>query len=252
MRSERFLPIAVLLQGLLAVLAMLPCSLRSEPQRPIVMVTGQPETSFEGKWQRLAYQEAFRRLGLPLEVELMPAQRVTAMVDSGAVDGQFGRVLAYGDTHPEQVRVDEAFYEVGLALWASNPALTLSRLQDLPAANWIGVYRRGVELCQRSLSSLVPADRLYSVATEHDAVRMLMAGRVDYLCEIDAAVQNALHSPEFKDAAVRPLFMIGDRIGIYPYLAKKNAELAPRLAAVLKAMKAEGVLERFREEARGK
>lgn len=255
---KRSLPIA----ALLAVLLVQPGSLRSQSQRPIVMVTGQPETSYEGKWQRRAYQEAFRRLGLPLEVELMPAQRVTAMVDSGGVDGQFGRVRAYGDTHPEQMRVEEAFYEVGFALWASNPggdapvgnapALTLQRLQDLTASNLIGVYRRGVELCERSLSPLVPAERLFSVAAEHDALRMLMAGRVDYFCEIDAALQNALQSPEFKGAAVRPLFTIGDRIGIYPYLAKKNADLAPRLAAVLKAMKAEGVLERYRQEALGR
>jgi polar amino acid transport system substrate-binding protein len=203
-------------------------------------------------WQRLAYQEAFKRLGIPLEVELMPTQRVTAMVDSGAVDGQFMRVPAYADTHPEQVRVDESIYEVAFELWVSNPALTLSRVQVLAATGWIGIYRRGVELCQRTLSPLVPAERLSSVATEHDGLRMLLIGRVDYFCEIDAALQSALRSPEFKGAVVRPLLMIGDRVVLYPYLSRKQAELAPRLAAVLKRMKTEGLLERFRHEAREK
>ncbi len=238
-----------LIAGLLALLAALPLAVGAEPQRAFVMVTGQPETTYEGRWQRLAYHEAFKRLGVPLEVELMPTQRMTAMVDSGAVDGQFGRVLAYAETHPEQVRVDEPMYEVGFALWVSNPALTLSRVQDLAATNLIGVYRRGVELCQRSLFPLVPTDRLFSVATEHDGLRMLVTGRVDYFCEIDAALQNALHSPEFKDTAVRPLLSIGDRIAIYPYLSRKQADMAPRLAAVLKGMKAEGLLERFQREA---
>ena len=243
----------LLIAGLLALFAALPCQLRSEPPRPFVMVTDQPETTYEGKWQRLAYQEAFKRLGVPLDVELMPTQRVTAMVDSGAVDGQFMRVPSYADTHPEQVRVDEPIYEVRFALWVSNPALTLSRLQDLAATSWIGIYRRGVELCQRSLSPLVPAERLSSVATEYDGLRMLLTGRVDYFCEIDAALQSALHSPEFKGvASVRPLLSIGDRIVLYPYLYKKHAELAPRLAAVLKEMKAEGLLERYRHEALGK
>jgi len=237
----------------LALLAVLPCPVRSEPQRPFVMVTDQAETTYEGKWQRLAYQEAFRRLGIPLEVELMPTQRVSAMVDSGAVDGQFMRVSAYADAHPEQVRVDEVIYEVGFAVWASNPALSLSRLQDLPATGWIGVYRRGVELCQRSLSPLVPAERLSSVATEQDGLRMLLTGRIDYYCEIDAALQSALYSPEFKGAApVRPLLTIGDRILLYPYLHKSHADLAPRLAAVLKAMKADGLLDRYRQEALGR
>jgi hypothetical protein len=214
------------------------------------MGTDQPENTYEGKWQRLAYKEAFKRLGVPLEVEVMPTKRVTAMVDSGAVDGQFMRVAAYADTHPEQVRVDEPIYEAGFALWVSNPALTLSRVQDLAATNWVGIYRRGVELCQRSLSPWVPADHLSSVATESIGLRMLLNGRVDYYCEIDAALQNALYSPEFKGvASVRPLLTVGDRILLYPYLYKRHAELAPRLAAVLKEMKAEGLLERFRQEA---
>jgi hypothetical protein len=239
-----------LFAGLLLLLAVLPHPLRAEPTRAFVMVTDQPETTYEGKWQRAAYQEAFKRLGVPLEVEMMPTLRVSAMVDSGAVDGQFMRVPAYADTHPDQVRVDESIYEVRFALWVSNPALTLPRLEDLAATNWIGVYRRGVELCQRSLSSLVPATRLSSIATEHDGVRMLLSGRVDYFCEIDAALQSALYSPEFKGVtSVRPLLTIGDRIVLYPFLYKTHADLAPRLAAVLKEMKAEGLLERYRQEA---
>ncbi|WP_271607392.1 substrate-binding periplasmic protein [Bradyrhizobium sp. CCBAU 11434] len=237
----------------LLLLAVLPHPLRAEPLRPFVMVTDQPETTYEGKWQRLAYQEAFRRLGVPLEVELMPTQRVSAMVDSGAVDGQFMRVPAYGETHPDQVRVDESIYEVRFAIWASNPGLTLPRLEDLTATNWIGVYRRGVELCQRSLSSLVPETRLTSIATEYDGLRMLLSGRVDFFCEIDAALQSALYSPEFKGVtSVRPLLTIGDRVVLYPYLYKTNADLAPRLAAVLQEMKAEGLLERYKQEAREK
>ncbi len=239
-----------LIAALPALFAVLPTSIRSEPLQPFVMATDQPETTYEGKWQRLAYQEAFKRLGIPLEVEVMPTQRVSAMVDSGAVDGQFMRVLAYADTHPEQIRVAESIYEVGFALWASNPALSLSRLQDLAATSWIGVYKRGVELCQRSLSPLVPAERLSSVASEEVGLRMLLTGRVDYYCEIDAALQSALYAPEFKGVtSVHPLLTIGDRIVLYPYLSSKHAELAPRLAAVLKEMKAEGLLERYRQQA---
>ena len=240
----------LLIAAVLAWFAALPCPVRSEPPRPFAMATDQPETTYEGKWQRLAYKEAFKRLGIPFEVEVMPTQRVSAMVDSGDVDGQFMRVLAYADAHPEQVRVDEPIYEVGFALWVSNPSLTLSRLQDLAATSWIGVYKRGVDLCQRALSPLVPAERLSSVATEEVGLRMLLTGRVDYYCEIDAALKSALYSPEFKGVtSVRPLLTVGDRIVLYPYLSKKHAELAPRLAAVLKEMKAEGLLERYRHEA---
>ena len=41
-------PRFLLIAGLLALMAMLPCPVRSEAQRPIVMVTGQPDTKVVG------------------------------------------------------------------------------------------------------------------------------------------------------------------------------------------------------------
>jgi hypothetical protein len=53
---------------------------------------------------------------------------------------------------------------------------------------------------------------------------------------------NALYLPEFKNVtAVRQLLTYGDTIALHPYLHRKHAELAVRLAAVLKQMKADGL-----------
>lgn len=240
---------SLLIAALLASLAMWPARLRSEPTKPLVMATNQPDTTYEGKWQRRIYEEAFRRLGVPFEVTLLPTLRMTAMADAGEVDGQFVRVFAYADAHPEQVRVEEPIYHVMFGLWVSNPALSLSRLEDLAATSWTGIYRRGVEQCQNDLSGVLPSDRLSSVATAELGLHMLLAGRIDFYCELDGAVLNALYLPEFKDVtSVRPLLMYGDTIALHPYLHRKHAELAARLAAVLKQMKADGSLERFRRE----
>jgi ABC-type amino acid transport substrate-binding protein len=217
--------------------------------KPLVMATNQPDTTYEGKWQRLVYEEAFRRLDVAFEVTLMPTSRMTAMADAGAVDGQFVRVYAYADAHPEQVRVEEPIYQVVFALWVSNPALDLARLADLAATGWTGIYRRGVEQCQNALSGTLPGDRLSSVSTPELGLQMLLAGRVDFYCESDGAVLNALYLPEFRNAgSVRPLLTFGDAIALHPYLHRKHAELAARLAAVLKQMKADGSLERLRRE----
>jgi hypothetical protein len=47
---------------------------------------------------------------------------------------------------------------------------------------------------------------------------------------------------------VRKLFEFA-ALPTYPYLARKHAELAPRLAATLKKMKGEGLLDRYHVEA---
>lgn len=237
--------------GLLTLFAVLPSQVRSQPTHPFVMATDQPESTYEGKWQRRTYEEAFKRLGIPIEVITMPAQRGTVMVDSGAADGQFLRVFAYADAHPEQVRVEEPIYDVVFGLWVSKPTLHLTRLADLGATSWTGIYRRGVELCQHSLSPLVPAERLSSISTEDVGLRMLLAGRVDFYCELDASVQNILYQPEFKNVtSIHPLLTFGNPVPLYPYLNKKHAELGTRLAVVLRQMKAEGLLERIRRQVR--
>jgi hypothetical protein len=76
----------------------------------------------------------------------------------------------------------------------------------------------------------------------------LLAGRSDAYCDIDIYVREALNSDELKGAtAVRKLFDIAS-VPTYPYLYRKHADLAPRLAAVLKQMKAEGLLAEYRKQ----
>jgi polar amino acid transport system substrate-binding protein len=60
-------------------------------------------------------------------------------------------------------------------------------------------------------------------------------------CDTELAVASALHSAKFKGvAAIRKLLVLSDSTPLYPYLHRRNAALAPRLAAVLRQMKAEG------------
>ena len=62
---------------------------------------------------------------------------------------------------------------------------------------------------------------------------------------------NALYLPEFKNVtSVRPLLMYGDTIRFIHTCTRRHAELAGRMAAVLKEMKADGLLEGFRREAK--
>ncbi len=113
-------------------------------------------------------------------------------------------------------------------LFSSLATLTLTALQlYLDYDHEVGVIETRLEEIGRNY--------LASIATEHDGVRMLLSGRVDYFCEIDAALRSALYSPEFKGVtSVRPLLTIGDRVVLYPFLYKTHADLAPRLAAVLR------------------
>jgi polar amino acid transport system substrate-binding protein len=232
-----------------ALLGGVPAAAEAAP--PVFVIgTDQEEATFTGMWQRRIYAEAFRRLGLPAEFPYYPTKRLSALVESGELDGEMLRLHSYGVAHPEQVRVGEAVVEVRLALYTASPDLSLARLEDLAGTGWQGHYRRGVLFCENTLKAVVPAQRLAEVTTTAQGLKSLLAGHTAFLCDIDLAVANVLYSPEFQGhKRVRELLAMGPPEPLYPYLHKKNTELAPRLAAVLRQMKAEGLVERLRLEA---
>lgn len=216
---------------------------------PFVMGFDEDPKVFGTIWSLRIYKEAFRRLGIPLQASFYPLARRAALVDEGTIDGDGARVHGFGAAHPNLVRVEEPVMDLDFALYTANPTLRLQRLEDLAASGLLVEYRRGILLCENSLKSLLPPERLSDVTSEQQGVKKLLTGRTDVYCELDSVVKQALGSPEFKSAGgIRKVLNIG-HLQTYPYIHRKRADLAPRLAATLKQMKAEGLIETFRQQA---
>jgi hypothetical protein len=129
---------------------------------------------------------------------------------------------------------------------SANASLALRRLDELQASPLRVLYRRGVVYCERTLSAL-PPERLANVTTTSQALKMLLAGRADVYCDIDSSMRQAQSEEQIRVPAVRMLLEL-ESAALYPYLHARHAELAPRLAAVLKRMKEEGLLDRYLRE----
>jgi len=141
-------------------------------------------------------------------------------------------------------------FDVGFALFVANPAHNLKRLDELASSKMNGAYRRGILFCENALKPLLPPERLADITDTSQGLHMLLTGRTDFQCDIDVAVLNSLYSNEFKGVTtIRKMLEIGTAVPLYPYLHPKRAQLAPRLAAALRQMKAEGLVERYRLEA---
>lgn len=200
------------------------------------------------RFAKLIYVEAFRRLGIPVEMPVIALARRAAMIEAGAIDGEGARVYAWGETHPEVIRVEESLLDLTFSVFTANPALLGKSLAELPPTALVE-YRRGILVCETALKKSIPAPRLSTITTTEQGIKKLLAGHTDAYCDLEPYVREALRSPEIKNAAnTRKLFDIAS-LATYPYLFKKHGELAPRLAAVLKQMKTEGLLDRYRIEA---
>lgn len=239
---------------LASLLLALPCwPLRAAPAgaAPFVMGIDHNEATLMGRWMRRVYTEAFRRLGMPLQFADFPTLRLSNTLERGAVDGEPARFLAYAAAHPSLVRVDEPVFDAQLALFAATPAPSLSRLEDLPGTSLRVEYRRGLVACEVALKPWQPAGRLRDVTTTEEGLDNLLRRPTTLVhCDSDVAFDSAIRMPRFKavNSSFRQLLAIGQPQPLYPFLHRSNAELAPRLAAVLKVMKAEGLIQRYRRE----
>ncbi|MDD2924161.1 MAG: hypothetical protein PHW99_03225 [Rhodoferax sp.] len=220
--------------------------------RPFIVTAGGEPDTWGSRLGWLIYTEAFKRLGIPFRMEHYTLARGAAMVEQGLADAELSRVYEYGADRPYLVRVEESVVDIGFSLYSANPALRLARLEDLRAAKFQVEYRRGLLLCESTLKPLVASEHLSDVSTREQGLKKMLTGRTDLYCEIDVYVQQELHSPEFKSLAnvaqVRRVISLGKSIPTYPYLNKKHAALAPRLAAVLKQMKAQGLMQVYQQQ----
>lgn len=216
--------------------------------RPFVMAADAEPHTLVFQWATLIYKEAFRRLGLPVEVTSLNLARRTALAEEGGIDGEVSRIHAYADNHPSLIRIEEPVMEFTFSLFTGSADLQAQQLADLPA-NALVEYRRGILLCENTLKKSIPAERLGTVTTTEQGIRKLLARRSDAYCEIDIYVTELMQSGTLGANAVpRKLFDIAT-LKTYPYLARKHAELAPRLTAVLQQMRAEGLLSRYQKQA---
>lgn len=217
------------------------------PQPLILGADADPDT-YTNRWAELFFSEVFRRLDIPIQIIYYPLARRTLLVDSGEIDVDLGRVRAYGDAHPRLLRVEESWIEFNFALFAAKSEPRLQSVEELRSGDWLVEYRRGILFCEKTLKPLIPAARLADISSEIQGLNKLLAGRTDLYCDLDYVVRDALRSPEIKGASrIRKVLSIGT-VPIYTYLQPRHAELLPRLSAVLKKMKAEGMVEVYQAQ----
>jgi hypothetical protein len=215
----------------------------------LVLGTDQAESSFFGKWQRQIFIEVAKRLGVPVTFALFPLPRVSGAVESGEIDGEMNRTVEYGAAHPTLVRVEEAVVSIVFAVYTANPAHQPDGLKALPRTGVVE-YRRGVLGCESALKPVVTATQLSDILTTEQGLKKLVSKRTDFYCDTDLAVLNEMSAGKAAEfSTVRKLFDVGSSTPLYPYLNMKNAALAPRIAATLKQMKTEGLIERYRRDA---
>ncbi|MRW82865.1 hypothetical protein GJ698_02010 [Pseudoduganella sp. FT26W] len=204
---------------------------------------------FAARWLALIYTDAFRQLGVALEIRSFPAARASAEAAAGNVDGELARSYDYAAVQPDLVRVAEPTLLAETVAYARRADVRLapgwSSLRD---TSFRIEYRLGYPVIARKLTTVVPADRLTDVRNAETGLRKLVLGRSDVYVDNAYTVESLLQRPEFRDAGIRRAAVM-ERGGIHAFLNKRYADLASRLSVVLKKMRDSGQIERYRLQA---
>jgi len=211
-----------------------------------VMVFVRPETHYLGKWQRLIYAEIFKRLGIKAEFRNYPPKRVGIESDTGDIDGEAARPYRYADEHPNLIRVEEFVLKINFYAFAVQASIPrLNGWDSLKGTNYRVEYRRGTTICETNLSKFVSRENLSDIAEPVQGLKKLVSGRTDVFVEEESGILTLLQTPEFKDSKIRSAGLM-ESPSLYAYLLKKHAALAPKMSEIIKAMKAEGLIEKYR------
>ena len=224
-----------------------PAFTKDAPQRTIVLGGSiATKSSIEGRWLDLIYTEAFRRLGYDFVYKGYPAKLSSKMSDDGTIDGEIHRVGDYGKVHPTVIRVDEPHFSIRFSAYSRRPGISVDSWPSLRKTPYKVGYRAGVKKTETTLPRFVGPDRLVSSPNVILALRGLTDGRLDLYIDTERPVDTALkNNDDLRKRGIRKVGVV-ETITTHAFLHKKHRDLVPKLAAVLRKMRKEGMIEWLR------
>lgn len=177
--------------------------------------------------------EAYARLGYEIELQGYPAERALVMSNDGLVDGEAGRVNVVEKTCPNLIRVPTPLY-------LNRIAILTTGTEVVPAWGWgqFANYRTCIRNGYKFLESRVKGENLHMVSSYEKMLELLKNKRVDVGLAEYFDLLPALNKVGL--GGVRMLCEPMASNPMYHYLHKRNADLVPKIDAVLRDMATEG------------
>lgn len=236
MRAKRF-PLVLLL--LLPIVAGLGRPAFSAPatQPPLILATAAlsplSASSNDPGFVSSVAEEAFRRIGLTIQVDRMPAERALISANSGLVDGDLLRIAGMTALYPNLEQVPEPLFEFEF--------LGFSRAdRDIEVRSWADLapyavgYVRGWKFYEQRLPQ---GSRATAVGGIGQLMELLRSDRVDVIL-LDR--WQTLWAAREVGVAVRPVGPPFAVVPLYLYLNRRHAALVGPLSRALAEVKQDG------------
>ncbi|MDB1125355.1 type 2 periplasmic-binding domain-containing protein [Vibrio algarum] len=214
-----------------------------------LLIAGKDKDDFFGVWLSHTYTEAFSRLGIKFLYVEAPLKRVSKMTDSLQVDGDISRVVDYHDSHRNLVRVNESHHFLKFVAYTTDPTLKLTGWKSLENTPLRVEYIRGGARAESELTKLVMEKNLSMTSTYEQALKKLVSGRTDLFVNSESAILPFLNEGKYKETNIYVAGVL-ERVPMHMFLIKKHSQIASDLSRVLRDLKQEGLIEKYKIIAR--
>jgi polar amino acid transport system substrate-binding protein len=190
-------------------------------------------TPLDRKVLQAVSAEAFKRLNRQFRIISLPSERSLVSANAGEIDGEGLRIAGLSDKYPNLVQVDEPFVGISFVAFSSDATIKIDGWDSL--APYRVAFINGWKLFEAHSGS---ARVVNKVDTPQQMFDMLQRDRVDLVLYTLADGLEYTRSNGL--ARIAPLKPSLKDVDLYLYLHKKHADLAPKLAQIIRAMKADG------------
>ena len=189
----------------------------------------------------LVAHEAYRRIGLSIEIHRLPSARSGRNVDMGIDDGNGPRIDGYNKFFPNLIIVPEKvidFYFVG---FTNDPEINPENWAELANLN-VGIVT-GWKILEQKITS---SQSVTKVRDTEQLFNLLKRERIDI-----AIIERWTGLYAAKQAGIENIHVVEPPFAskpMYFHLHKKHINLAARLANAIREMKQDGTYDRLMEE----
>lgn len=178
----------------------------------------------------VAITEVYRRAGVDMTVQAIPAKRAAHMLDTGEFDGVVGRVSSFGENRPDLIRLEPPINVIiTSAFYQPDQGYQIRSREDLKGKT-VGVVR-GIAHSRRAGSM---AEKVVEVERPEQLFLMLSSGRIDVAIHGAFGFDAALNKTALPDLVLQEVQL--GTINSHHFLRDTFAQEAELIGSVLSEM----------------
>ena len=191
--------------------------------------------------------EGFKRAGIGMRYQTLPAERSLRNVNFGIDDVEAGRIDGIDKIYPNLIRVPVSIHSIDIVLLSRDSSHVkgqhIKKLDDLKAYN-VGLIR-GVKIAERIAKKAAPKS-IRKATSYNMLVKMLISGRIDVIITSKIALLTMLGETKAKGLHMTTKPIVS--LPLYTHLNKKYKSLIPKLELAYNSMLEDGTIKKLHDD----